>query len=94
MKANIEQQIIEQLKAAGTATEPYLSLVQDYCAMFDISEMLKANITDKGAIYPNGRVNPCVRELRNTNAAMLKLLKAIGLDPEAIAAAADEADEL
>ena len=102
---DVKQAMIDQLHAKGLDREPFLSLVSDYMALYEVSRQLKECIKEDGAMIQETvpfakkvikKVNPALRELRNINAAMLKLLKSMNINAAAVLSddAEDYIDEL
>lgn len=83
----IKKDLLAQLNEKGLTQKYYVSLVDDYLALWDIKNMLIAEIKADGVVitYNNGggqkgkKKNDAVPELNKTNAQMLKILSELGL---------------
>jgi len=89
-KNEIKKDLLAQLERNGIAGKHYLDLVEDYIALWEIKNMLIADIKKRGvSIYwCNGggqegyKKNDSIAELNKTNAQMLKILSELGLKAE------------
>lgn len=94
----IERDLREQLAEKGIAQSHYLNLIDDYMSMWDIKNLLIADIKDRGVTVMgmhSEKKNDSIGELNKTNAQMLRILSDLGLkatDIEIIPE--DEDDEL
>lgn len=84
---DVEQSLIEQLRANGADIEAFRALIADYMAMYRICTALKADIKKRGAIVErtgsSGQIitgpNTSIKELRDTSKSMLAILRQLGL---------------
>lgn len=91
----IEQSLLEQLKANGADIEAFRALIADYMAMYRICEKLKADIRKRSPIVTEigstgqkiTKCNPSIKELRDTNKSMLAILRQLGLSIDTVQAA-------
>lgn len=91
MKA-VKDSLLEQLRAAGADIEVFRGLISDYCAMYLVSEKLKADIRKRGTIVEVPKMqgvmitqpNSSIKELRDTNKAMLAILKQLNLSIDTV----------
>lgn len=91
MKA-VKDSLLEQLRAAGADIEVFRGLVSDYCTMYQVSEKLKADIKKRGTIVEVPKTqdivitqpNSSIKELRDTNKAMLAILKQLNLSIDTV----------
>ena len=89
-KNEIKKDLLAQLERNGITGKHYLDLVDDYIALWEIKNMLIADIKKRGvSIYwCNGggqegyKKNDSIAELNKTNAQMLKILSELGLKAE------------
>lgn len=97
VKADLKNQLVKN----GNDTRYYLSLLDDYMDMWDFKNSLIEDIKNRGVYieYDNGggqkgtRKNDSLKELRDTNASMLKLLNALGIEPSEVLSDDDSDDE-
>lgn len=94
-KTRIRADLLDQMQRRGLYGKQYEDLVEDYIALWDVKEKLIADIKKRGAVVDyvsnngttNKRKNDSVGDLLKVNGQMLKILDALGLDPEADEAA-------
>lgn len=94
-KTSIRVDLLDQMQRRGLYGKQYEDLVEDYIALWDVKEKLIADIKKRGAVVDyvsnngttNKRKNDSVGDLLKVNGQMLKILDALGLDPEADEAA-------
>ena len=87
----VKSSIIDQLERSGNNTEYYLSLVEDYMNMYVTKEMCTADIAERGLnITSTGstgqlitKKNDSIDCLLRTNQQMIKLLRTLGIKPDA-----------
>lgn len=99
-KADIKNDLINQLERNGVFGRHYLDLINDYMALWDIKNKLIKDIKARGVMvkYQNGeyqwghKKNDSISELNKTNAQMLKILNELGLKAGA-AGSGDDPDE-
>ena len=97
----VENSLLEQLRTAGADIDVFRALIGDYMAMYKISEKLKADIRKRGTnLTETGsagqtitKCNPSIKELRDTNKAMLTILKQLNLSADTVKTAIED-DEL
>ena len=89
-KKQVKDSLIRQLELQGKTQEFYISLVNDYMAMWDMKEKLIKDIRKRGLRYEvtngNGikseKPNESVQNLHKTSASMLKIITELNLkDP-------------
>ena len=98
----IKAGLVKQLKAKNADTPYFLSLIDDYMAMWVSKELLYQDLQERGCMVPydNGggqrgyRRNDSITDFNKTNAQMLKLLSELGIKPETIGTEDDDNDEL
>lgn len=101
-KADIRQDLIDQLDRNGVFGKHYLDLVEDYMSLWTIKNQLIADIRKRGVTvqYQNGanqwgyKRNDSVPELNKVSAQMLKILNDLGLKAAKFEAVAEDDDEL
>ena len=94
-KTRIRFDLLDQMQRRGLYGKQYEDLVEDYIALWDVKEKLITDIKNRGAVVDyvsnngttNKRKNDSVGDLLKVNGQMLKILDALGLDPEADEAA-------
>lgn len=97
----VENSLVEQLRANAAEIDAFRALINDYMAMFKICEKLKSDIRKRGTIVQETgaagqkitKCNPSIKELRDTNKSMLTILRQLGLSIDTVKAAVDD-DEL
>ncbi len=98
-KADIRQDLMEQLEAKGMTSKFYIDLVNDYIKYYELKESLQKDIKKKGLRYEvvsgNGfsseKPNESVQNLMKVTATMLKILQDLDLQkPIAIEDSADD----
>lgn len=91
-KAQIKQDLIDQLERQNIYGQHYLDLVNDYMALWDIKNKLIQDIKKRGVaikwetynrdgevVQSGYKKNESIAELNKTNAQMLKILSELGL---------------
>lgn len=100
-KKKIRDDLIKQLEERGLEKRShYVSLVDDYCRLWEVKDMLFDDITKRGVNVPynNGggqqgyKRNDSVSELTRVNAQMLKILSELGLRGADIEAKEEEVE--
>lgn len=94
-KADIKQDLIDQLERAGVYGSHYQDLIEDYMSLWTIKNKLIADIRKRGVAVQyrdwGYRKNDSIAELNKTSAQMLKILRELGLKASGFEAA--DADE-
>lgn len=88
-KTKIKKDLLDQLERKGIYGSQYLDLVNDYMSLWDIKNKLIKDIKKRGVVveWQNGpgqsglKKNDSVGELKKINDQMLKILKALDLEP-------------
>ena len=101
MAKNIKKSLIDQLKAWNADIDAFTELIADYEVMHKVCIALKKDIKERGTVIDDvtctGRAvkkpNPSIKELRDTNKAMLAILKQLGLDTDTVRVKSED-DEL
>lgn len=97
----IKKDLIEQLKERGLESKShYVSLVDDYCRLWRVKNMLFDDIKKRGVNveYNNGggqkgfKRNDSVSEITRVNGQMLKILSELGLRGADILAKEEEVE--
>lgn len=96
----LRKSLISQLKFRNADIDVFTALIDDYIALFSISERLKTDISERGEIIREKnsagcevcKCNPSLKELRDTNKSMLAILKQLNLSLDTVLT--DENDEL
>ncbi|MGE7886502.1 MULTISPECIES: P27 family phage terminase small subunit [Bacillus cereus group] len=86
-KAQIKQDLLQQLENANLNGMHYVDLVDDYMTLFDTKNKLAREIKKNGPMieWQNSesqkgmKANPATKEFRETNKRMTDLLKVLGL---------------
>lgn len=100
-KKKIRDDLIKQLEERGLEKMcHYVSLVDDYCRLWEVKDMLFEDISQRGVNVPynNGggqsgfKRNDSVSELTRVNAQMLKILSELGLRGADIEAKEEEVE--
>lgn len=100
-KKKIKDDLIIQLQERGLEKRShYVSLVDDYCRLWEVKDMLFDDISQRGVNVPynNGggqqgyKRNDSVSELTRVNAQMLKILSELGLRGADIEAKEEEVE--
>ena len=89
LAAEIKRDLLDQLERADVRGGQYVSLVNDYMALWQIKEMLLADIEKRGVLVEsmtgNGFVvtkkNDSVDQVTRISTQMLKVLSEIGIKP-------------
>ena len=90
--------ILEQLENKGIKTAALLDLAEQYMALWESAQELKADLEERGSIVPyttaagieSPKPNPSLKELRDTNKQMLAIAKHLELEPSKITSAEDD----
>ncbi len=83
----LRESFVSQLERHGADIDLFVYLIDDYISLFEISENLKADIAEQGEIIREKnsagcevrKINPAIKELRDTNKSMLAILKQLDL---------------
>ncbi|OMH30730.1 P27 family phage terminase small subunit [Bacillus thuringiensis] len=86
-KAQIKQDLLQQLENSDLHGMHYIDLVDDYMTMFDAKNKLAREMKKNGPMieWQNSesqkgvKANPATKEFRETNKRMTELLKVLGL---------------
>ncbi|AUB61989.1 hypothetical protein CSW12_02455 [Bacillus cereus] len=86
-KAQIKQDLLQQLENANLNGMHYVDLVDDYITLFDTKNKLAREMKKNGPMieWQNSesqkgmKANPATKEFRETNKRMTDLLKVLGL---------------
>ena len=86
-KKDIENSMIETLKASGHEQDVYMDLVNDYMKLWSIKNKLLADISKRGVVYKDKsstgvemmKNNPSTKELMFVSRQMLQILEKLGL---------------
>lgn len=97
----IEKSLHDQLRANAADIDAFRALIADYMAMYKVCEKLKTDIRQRGTIVQETgstgqkitKCNPSIKELRDTNKAMLTILRQLGLNIDTVKTASED-DEL
>lgn len=93
----IETDLKTQLFESGATQRHYIDLVDDYLAMWDVKNLLIADIKERGVTVMGAsaeKKNDSISELNKTNMQMLKILSELGLKATEIVKEVLEDDEL
>ena len=101
-RADIKQDLLDQLEREGVHGSHYVDLLSDYMALWDIKNDLIKDIREKGVSikYQHGKnqwgykKNDSIAELNRTNTQMLRILTELGLKPSKTADADFTVDEM
>lgn len=96
LRTIIEKDLKEQLEKKNLNFSYYIDLVDDYMALWDVKNMLIADINERGVTVPgmhSKKKNDCVGELNKTNAQMLRVLADLGLKATDIETEPDDEDD-
>lgn len=96
----VKESLLEQLRAKGADIDAFQALIADYMELYRVCVQLKKDIRKRGAVVESlgsrgqqiTKCNPSIRELRDTNRAMLAILKQLDLTTDDIRGG--EEDEL
>lgn len=94
----VEQSLLEQLRAADADIDVFRGLISDYIAMYRVCELLKKDIRQNGAMVETTgstgqkiiKPNPAIKELRDTSKSMLAILKQLGLSIDTVQLPGDD----
>ena len=88
LRAEIRQDLLDQLDRNGTVGKYFTDLVEDYMRLWDAKNDLAEDVKTRGAkVYvetattSNLKTNDSVPDLLKVNAQMLKILDCIGIKP-------------
>jgi len=99
-KAQIKQDLLQQLEVNNLYGMHYVDLVDDYMTMVDVKNKLAREIKKKGPMIEwqnsesqkGSKANPATKEFRETNKRMTELLKMLGLKEPVIAEGTEDDD--
>ena len=103
IRSRVKKSLIDQLKAKGADIDIFTDQINDYMAMWDLKESLKADIEENGlrmmySTANGGRAekdNPSVKQLPAVNKQMLMLLKQMEISTDnAVRKGGDKSDAL
>ncbi|WP_088350549.1 MULTISPECIES: P27 family phage terminase small subunit [Bacillus] len=100
-KAQIKQDLLQQLENSDLHGMHYIDLVDDYMTMFDAKNKLAREMKKNGPMieWKNSesqkgvKANPATKEFRETNKRMTELLKVLGLK-ESVYEGNDDDDDI
>ncbi|PGM25448.1 P27 family phage terminase small subunit [Bacillus thuringiensis] len=100
-KAQIKQDLLQQLENSDLHGMHYIDLVDDYMTMFDAKNKLAREMKKNGPMieWQNSesqkgvKANPATKEFRETNKRMTELLKVLGLK-ESVYEGNDDDDDI
>jgi hypothetical protein len=92
LRKEVKRSLVDQLKARGADIALYTDLVDDYMALWDEKEKLKAAMEERGYFYetysatgnPIEKENQAFKLFPNVNRQMLATLEKLGLNTETI----------
>ena len=96
-KAGVREELVKQLILKRANIDPFVSLIDDYAAMWGIKSDLIRDIRKYGSVLTDNltgarvRNNPSVKELVGINKQMLSLLKELGLSTSNVGGDEDDA---
>lgn len=97
LREEIKQDLLDQLDRNGTVGKYYTDMVDDYMRMWDVKNLLSADIKERGVTVQvataqgvNAKKNDSVADLLKTNAQMLKVLNELGIKPSQSGGGSDE----
>ncbi|MEC2463335.1 P27 family phage terminase small subunit [Bacillus cereus] len=101
-KAQIKQDLLQQLENSGLYGMHYIDLVDDYMTMFDVKNKLAREMKKNGPMieWQNSesqkgvKANPATKEFRETNKRMAELLKVLGLKEPVYEGNDDDDDDI
>ncbi len=86
-KTQVKEDLLQKLDSKGMVDKFYVDLVEDYMVLWDIKSALARECKQRKMIpWKNGenqqgeKVNPAMKEFRDTNKRMTELLKSLGLE--------------
>lgn len=102
LRKEVRKSLIEQLEARGADIALYKDLVDDYMALWDEKEKLKAAMEERGYFYeafsatgnPIEKENQAFKLFPNVNRQMLATLEKLGLNTETIIREDEDYDSL
>lgn len=87
-RAEVRQDLIDQLERDGTIGKYYIDLIDDYMNLWDVKNKLQDDIRKRGAKVEvvtassvNIKTNDSVLDSLKVNAQMLKILDSLGIEP-------------
>ena len=94
----IRKNMIEQLERRSALIPVFINLVDDYMALYELQQMLIADIAENGIRIPydNGggqsgeKDNPSIAQRIRVNAQMLKILAQLGITTDAVLDGAED----
>lgn len=100
----IKEDLLQYLEDNGIYGEHFTNLVEDYCRLYEIKEMLWADIQERGVTseWQNSETskgvkkNESVGEYNKVNSQMMNILKQLGITSESLKmmeGGADDDDE-
>ena len=93
-KSDIKEDLLNQLYNAGVHGKHYEDMIDKYIEFWETDKKLKADIKKYGTMVPSGtgfKANPALKERRDTNTQMLKILTTLGLKaPASVSAGEDD----
>ena len=101
-KAEIRNDLVDQLERNGVIGNQYQDLIDDYMALWGVKNNLIMDIRARGVSVPwnNGggqsgfKKNESIAELNKTNAQMLKILNELGLKAKKTEAPGGDHEEM
>lgn len=89
-KAQIKQDLLDQLERNGTTGAYYLDLVDDYMRLYEVKRLLMKDIKERGIKVeytktggmPDIKTNDSVKDLISTNSQMIKILSELDIKAE------------
>lgn len=97
----IKEDLLQFLDDNGIYGEHFNNLVEDYCRLFEIKEMLWKDIKERGVTseWQNSETskgvkkNESVGEYNKVNTQMMNILKQLGITPETLRMLGGEEDD-
>lgn len=89
---SIKKSLEEQLSTRGADIDAFKTLIIRYANLYELNNELAEDLTARGAIMANGKVNPSNKEMRENLKTMLAILKQLGLSIDTVRSS--EHDEL
>lgn len=97
----IEASLREQLERKGADKYHFEKLIEDYCQLYEIKELLQRDINETGTVIETfnsrgqriSKPNPAIAERLKVSAQMLKILSTLEISPDSNIGG-DEEDEL
>ena len=87
-RADIKQDLLDQIERKGVVGSHYLDLIEDYMNFYDIKIELVKDIKERGVSvkYQHGKEqfgykkNDSITELTKVNGQMIRILKELGIE--------------